>query len=69
LQAGGRAAIERTEDGQGVERLRPITLHECRHRFASPMIAANVNAQALSTYMHHAKISTTLDARLAQLAS
>lgn len=38
-----------------------ITLHECRHTFASLMIAAGVNAKALSTYMGHATISITLD--------
>ena len=32
----------------GLER---ITLHECRHTFASLVIAAGVNAKALSTYM------------------
>jgi integrase len=42
----------------GLER---ITLHECRHTFASLMIAAGVNAKALSTYMGHANISITLD--------
>jgi Phage integrase family len=31
--------------------LEPIGLHECRHTFASLMIAADVNAKALSTYM------------------
>jgi integrase len=36
-------------------------LHECRHTFASLMIAAGVNAKALSTYMGHANISITLD--------
>jgi integrase len=41
--------------------LTPITLHECRHTFASLMIAAGVNAKALSTYMGHANISITLD--------
>ena len=41
--------------------LDPITLHECRHTFASLMIAAGVNAKALSTYMGHANISITLD--------
>jgi integrase len=30
---------------------KPITLHEARHTFASLMIAAGVNAKALSTYM------------------
>jgi integrase len=42
-------------------KLAPITLHECRHTFASLMIAAGVNAKALSTYMGHANISITLD--------
>lgn len=41
--------------------LQRITLHECRHTFASLMIAAGVNAKALSTYMGHANISITLD--------
>jgi integrase len=36
-------------------------LHECRHTFASLMIAAGVNAKALSTYMGHAGIQITLD--------
>jgi len=39
----------------------PITLHQARHTFASLMIAAGVNAKALSTYMGHANISITLD--------
>ena len=39
----------------------PITLHEGRHTFASLMIAAGVNAKALSTYMGHASISITFD--------
>jgi integrase len=42
-------------------KLAPITLHECGHTFASLMIAAGVNAKALSTYMGHAAISITLD--------
>jgi integrase len=41
--------------------LEAITLHDCRHTFASLMIAAGVNAKALSTYMGHANISITLD--------
>jgi integrase len=39
----------------------PIGLHELRHGFASLMIAAGVNAKALSTYMGHSSISITLD--------
>jgi integrase len=42
----------------GLER---ITLHECRHTFASLMIAAGVNAKALQTFMGHANIGITLD--------
>jgi integrase len=41
--------------------LDPIGLHECRHTFASLMIAAGVNAKALSTYMGHSSITITLD--------
>lgn len=48
------AACKRTE-------LESIGLHECRHTFASLMIAAGVNAKALSTYMEHSTISITLD--------
>jgi integrase len=42
----------------GLERITP---HECRHTFASLMIAAGVNAKALSTYMGHGNISITMD--------
>lgn len=49
---------ERAWDAAGLQR---ITLHECRHTFASLMIAAGVNAKALSTYMGHATISITMD--------
>ena len=38
-----------------------ITLHEARDTYASFMIAAGVNAKALSTFMGHANIGITLD--------
>lgn len=38
-----------------------ITLHECRHTFASLMIAAGVNAKALQTFMGHSSIQVTFD--------
>ena len=41
--------------------LRPITLHEARHSFASLMIAAGANAKALSVVMGHATVSLTFD--------
>ena len=44
-----------------LELIAPIGLHECRHTFASLMIAAGVNAKALSTYMGHSSITITLD--------
>jgi integrase len=42
----------------GLERVTP---HECRHTFASLMIAAGVNAKALQAFMGHSSITTTLD--------
>ena len=42
-------------------KLRRITLHECRHTFASYMIAAGVNVKALSTFIGHASVAFTLD--------
>jgi integrase len=42
-------------------RLEPIGLHEARHTFASVLIAAGVNAKAITTYMGHASIQTTYD--------
>jgi integrase len=39
--------------------LKPIGLHEARHTFASVLIAAGVNAKAITTYMGHASIQTT----------
>ena len=44
-----------------LEPIAPISLHQCRHTFASLMIAAGVNAKALSTYMGHSSITITLD--------
>jgi integrase len=41
--------------------LTPIGLHECRHTFASLLIAAGVNVKAISSYMGHSSITITLD--------
>jgi integrase len=46
--------------GEPIE-LVPLSLHECRHTFASLMIDAGVNAKALSTCMGHSSIQITLD--------
>ncbi len=50
-EAGGQGM----EEGEG----RPNHPHECRHTFASLMIAAGVNQKALQTYMGHASVSIT----------
>jgi integrase len=42
-------------------RLEAISQHECRHTFASLMIAAGANAKALSSWMGHSSITITLD--------
>ena len=63
-------ATKRADKAWKAAKLDRITLHECRHTFASLMIAAGVNAKALQTFMGHANISDHLgplrppDARL-----
>src|SRR5436190_6109240 len=39
----------------------PIVLHECRQTHARLLIAAGVNAKAITTYLGHASIQTTFD--------
>ena len=62
----GRAVPKRQASGgapapTGNARGSAIGLHECRHTFASLMIAAGVNAKSLSAYLGHASITTTFD--------
>lgn len=38
-----------------------LTLHECRHTYASLMIAAGVNIKTIQTWMGHSSITVTLD--------
>ena len=54
-------ALARARAAWATARLEPITLHECRHTYAAFMIAAGVNAKALSTYMGHTSITVTID--------
>jgi integrase len=58
VRAEAEKRDERVDPAALLER---ITLHDARHTYASLMIAAGVNAKALSTYMGHANISITLD--------
>jgi integrase len=55
------AVTARADEAWKQAGLKRITLHECRHTFASLMIAAGVNAKALSTYMGHSSIKVTFD--------
>jgi integrase len=57
----GKALQDRADTAWRKAGLGRITPHECRHTFASLMIAAGVNAKALSTFMGHANISITMD--------
>ena len=41
--------------------LERVTLHDCRHSYASLAIASGVNGKALRIYMGHASITETLD--------
>ena len=42
-------------------KLEPITLHECRHTFASLLIDSGANPKAIQEFMGHSKIQTTFD--------
>lgn len=55
------STMNRTKKAWDDAKLDRLGLHEARHTFASLMIAAGVNAKALSEYMGHATISITLD--------
>ncbi len=44
---------ERADTAWAAARQTLLTLHDCRHKFASFAIAAGVNAKALSSYMGH----------------
>ena len=58
---GVRRAYNRGREAARAAGVEPPTLHECRHGYASLMIAAGVNVKALSTFMGHANIGITLD--------
>jgi integrase len=58
---GVRDSYERGRDAAETAKVEQPTLHECRHGYASLMIAAGVNVKALSTFMGHANIRITLD--------
>jgi Phage integrase family len=48
-------------EGREPDLLRPITLHECRHTFASLLIDSGANPKAIQNFMGHSKMQTTFD--------
>jgi len=55
------AVAQRANKRWAAQGLEPITLHECRHTYASLLIAAGVPAKAVQTYLGHSSITTTYD--------
>ena len=55
----GRKRAAAIEQGRAPDPLVPITLHECRHTFASLLIDAGVNPKAIQEFMGHATIEET----------
>jgi len=60
-EAENAKRMEAEADPADVTLLKPITLHEARHACASLLIAAGVNAKALSVIMGHSTIAMTFD--------
>jgi integrase len=56
-----RQSMERGSRAIAEVGLGKLTIHDCRHSYASLMIAAGVNAKALSTFMGHATTAITLE--------
>jgi integrase len=59
-----RNATERDEAAREVREpdlLTLLTMHECRHTFASLLIDTGANAKAIQVVMGHSKIQTTFD--------
>lgn len=52
---------ERADGAWSAAGLERLTLHDCRHTYASLCIAAGINAKALQTFMGHATIKETFD--------
>jgi integrase len=57
--ANDRERVAAQQQGRGPALLLPITLHECRHTFASLLIDAGVNPKAIQEFMGHATIEET----------
>lgn len=56
-----RTISDRAERAWSKAKIDGLTLHDCRHTYASLMIDAGANPKALSTYMGHSTITITID--------
>jgi integrase len=56
-----RKMAERGTKAMTDAKLEPLAIHDARHTYASLMIAAGVNAKALSEFVGHATIAITYD--------
>ena len=56
-----RRLQQRADEAWQAAGLTRVTLHACRHLYASMSIAAGVNAHALCRYMGHSSIAVTFD--------
>jgi len=56
-----RTFTDPAQEAWEAAKLAPIGLHECRHAYASLMIAAGIDFKHLSEYMGHAGITVTID--------
>ena len=59
--ANAREAEAAEEEGRAADLLDPISLHQCRHTFASLLIDSGANPKAIQEFMGHSKIQTTFD--------
>lgn len=53
--------MHRAEKAWSAAMLPRLTLHECRHTYASVMIAAGVNIKTIQEWMGHSSVTITLD--------
>ena len=50
---------QRARDAWEAAKLEPIGLHECRHTYASLLVAAHYTLKEVMTYLGHADLTTT----------
>jgi integrase len=60
-RANKREREEAEGEGREPDLLKQISLHLCRHTFASLLIDAGANPKAIQEFMGHSKIQTTFD--------